>query len=258
MTRIERQMSIEAYREAEGISKSDLDLISRCPALYKYFKENPPEPTPEMIFGSAYHSYVLQPKLFAEKYVAKPEVVDRRSKAGKEAWNEFLLENEGKTILAREDYEQMGEMLEALMGCEQARKLLSGGEAELSVFSEKEQGLVLKARPDYVRPDLNALIDLKTTRDASFEKFRWSVRNFRYDVQAAFYLDVLNGSGLGDFDLFIFIAQEKKPPYITAIYYASLETVEAGRMKYETDLDTLVECLEKDHWPGYSEEMTPI
>ena len=59
-------MTNEAYHESSAIGSSDLKLILKSPAHYKYEKENPSDPTPAMQFGTACHQALLEPKLFAE------------------------------------------------------------------------------------------------------------------------------------------------------------------------------------------------
>ena len=71
----------EIYHNPTGISKSGLDLLHKCPALYKrrYIDGIEDEPTPAMIIGSAVHSLVLEPD--AADFVVAPEC-DRRTKEG--------------------------------------------------------------------------------------------------------------------------------------------------------------------------------
>ena len=48
-------------------------------------------------------------------------------------------------------------------------------------------GIEMKAKLDIVIPSMRLIVDMKTTRDASFEKFRWSALDYGYDRQAAIY-----------------------------------------------------------------------
>lgn len=90
-------MTNKEYREAEGISRSDLFKISRSPKHFKYEQENPAEQSKALLFGIALHSYVLEPEKFKEEYAIIPNC-DKRTKAGKETYRQFLAENEGKFL----------------------------------------------------------------------------------------------------------------------------------------------------------------
>src|SRR5512135_2691860 len=58
-------MSLSAYHAAPGLSKSDLDLIARSPAHWKY---GPREETPAMRLGAAVHVAVLEPETWEARY----------------------------------------------------------------------------------------------------------------------------------------------------------------------------------------------
>lgn len=68
---------------------SDLDLINRSPAYYRYVKENPKEQTLAMLLGSVFHKLVPEPETFTAEYAVCP-AVDRRTKAGKEVYQAFV------------------------------------------------------------------------------------------------------------------------------------------------------------------------
>ena len=95
----------EAYHRGTGISKSALDKISRSPAHYKSSLEAPAKPTDSMILGSAVHAAILEPDLFASKYIAMPKI-DRRTKTGKEDYAAFIAANLGKEVLEQDDYDK--------------------------------------------------------------------------------------------------------------------------------------------------------
>ena len=94
---------------------------------------------------------------------------------------------------------------------------------------------------------------MKTTEDASPRGFQNSLAKFRYHVQAAWYLRGLEGA-----EEFVFIAVEKKPPYLVAVYQASAAVIAAGVRAADINLSNLSECRKKNHWPGYSEAIETI
>lgn len=145
---------------------SDLDLINRSPAYYRYVKENPKEQTLAMLLGSVFHKLVLEPETFTAEYAVCP-AVDRRTKAGKEAYQAFVNSlNDDVEVITDDAYKTAQSMAAAVKSHPIANKLLQGGQAESAWFWE-ENGVKCKCRPDYLRADIKCVIDLKTTQNAS-------------------------------------------------------------------------------------------
>ena len=61
-------MTEKEYREHPAISRSELWKIRESPEIFKYYKENPEEPTPALIFGQAFHKLALQPESFFDEF----------------------------------------------------------------------------------------------------------------------------------------------------------------------------------------------
>lgn len=262
---IYKDMSNNTYHNSEGISKSGLDLIAKCPALYKdrYIDGNKSEPTSAMIIGSATHTAVFEPHLFDLEYAVAP-AVDKRTKAGKAAFAAFEEESKGKHVLTADSYANIMAISNAVRTDSRVSQILKYGEAENSIFHEDEDtGELIKVRPDWMHEDL--LVDLKTTVDASPDGFSKSCFNFRYHVQAAMYLDVANAAykihepEFHGFNTFMFIAVEKTAPYQLAIYYADETMVELGRHEYMANFQLYCDLLGQDIYPGYNnDKIVPI
>lgn len=180
-------MTNAEYHANSAVSKSDLDLINRSPAHYRYVKDNPGVQTAAMLLGSVLHKLVLEPETFDAEYAVCP-AVDRRTKAGKEVYQAFINSlHEGVEVITDDVYKAAQSMSAAVKSHPIAAKLLQGGQAESSYFWE-ENGVECKCRPDYLRTDIKCVIDLKTTQNASPESFVRSAYDYRYHVQAAWYL----------------------------------------------------------------------
>lgn len=245
------------YHATDAISKHGLDAIHRCPALYKYRKENPPEPTPAMRWGTLVHLAVLEPDRFAAEVAVAPEI-NRRTNAGKAEWEAFCAENEGKEVLTAEEHTELCAIRDSVRSHPAAiRALGKSGLIEQSVFWDRD-GIQCRARPDYLHP-AGVIVDLKTTDDASPGGFARSVANFRYHVQAAFYSDGLSAvQGPSAVKGFVFIAVEKKAPFLVGVYQADEAMLAAGRLAYEADIETFRQCLATDTWPGYGDTVLPL
>ncbi len=123
---------------------------------------------------------------------------------------------------------------------------------------EEEEGLQCKCRPDYMHSDGGTIVDLKTTRDASPRGFRHSVIQYRYHVQAAWYLHGVEQATGKRPERFVFVAVESTAPYASAVYEASAEMIEAGMIKAREDLSLLAECKMRNHWPSYSDDIQSL
>ena len=252
------------YHRHSAVSKSHLDLVARSPLHYwaRYVDPNrvEPEPTPAMLMGTAVHTHVLELKQWDERYVTAPEAIDRRTKAGKEAWAAFEAEAAGRTVISRADADLVMAIGRAVHGHPAAAALLSWeGQAETThMWTDAATGLECKCRPDWLTSDGSLIVDLKTTEDASPAGFRKSIASWRYHVQAAWYLHGLEQATGRRPDQFIFICVEKKPPHAVAVYAADAEMVATGYDTAMRDLEVLATCKQAGAWPGYSEQIELI
>jgi hypothetical protein len=243
------------YLAAEGVSKSALDLINRSPAHYRQSILQPEAPTPAMIWGSMFHSFVLEPEVFEATYAVMPEGIDRRTKEGKQAWQDWQESHEGLLPVDKPTLAEIIAMRDSLLSSPKACTAMSEGVAEASLFWLTGE-IACKGRPDYIRPDL--IIDLKTTIDARPDVFSRQVWNYRYHVQAAYYIDgmtSLDGQKPRDF---LFIAIEKSPPYGIQFYLADQTMIDQGRREYQQDMEVYAQCMASDEWPCYSDEIQAI
>lgn len=253
-------MSNDDYHRAPGISKSCLDKVARSPLHYyaHYLDPNRVKepPTKAMIVGSAVHGAVLEPESFASAYVVAPDV-NKRTNAGKAEYEAFCAEAaaNGATVLDEGDYRQCVAIARAVRAHPYAAGLLKAGKAEQSFFAtDPDTGALVKCRPDFLPESGIGIVDLKTCEDASPAGFGKSAANFRYYVQAAWYLDVMRAIYGEAPESFIFIAVEKAPPYAVAIYYCDEHHIALGREKARRELARIVECQAAGVWPDYGHE----
>lgn len=177
-----------------------------------------------------------------------------------DVWEEWQQNNPGRIILSPEQWDQLHAMANAVHSHPAAGALLTGcpGEAEKSVYwNDAITGVLCRCRPDWWRDD-NVIVDLKTTEDASPEGFAKSMANYRYDVQAAYYLDGIQKATRKRPKAFVFIAVEKKPPYGVGVYVLDSDSLELGRAQYQHDLRIYAECVRTGEWPGYGDKIQTI
>lgn len=177
-----------------------------------------------------------------------------------DVWEEWQQNNPGRIVLSPEGWEQLHGMASAVHNHPAAGALLTSvpGAAEKSVYwIDPTTGVLCRCRPDWWRDD-NLIVDLKTTEDASPEGFAKSIANWRYDVQAAYYLDGIQQATGKRPKAFVFIAVEKKPPFAVGVYVLDGETLEIGRAQYQQDLRAFSECERSGEWPGYGDKIQTI
>jgi exodeoxyribonuclease VIII len=207
------------------------------------------EPTPAMVFGTLFHWIVLEP----EKFNSRVVVWEGDAKRGKE-WTSFKEEAGDKNIITTGERDQLLSMKNSVYNSKIAWSAISGAEYEKSIFwPDPTYGVTCKVRPDVIKQGLYLISDLKTAEDASPEGFSRAAANFGYDIQAAFYIAGARAMTGNHYRDFIFIVVEKKPPYACAVYRASQEMLDAGRVKIGEVLPRYAECLDKDVWPGYGD-----
>ena len=230
-----------AYHAAPGLSKSDLDLIARSPAHWKYGER---VTTPAMRLGAAVHAAVLEPDQWERRYVRA---------AGRNPPDA----DPDRTVLSAADWETCQRLRDAVWNHPTCQDLLSEGRAEQSAWwLDPGTRLLCKCRPDWNRAGL--LVDLKTTTDASPTGFARAVERYRYHVQAAYALDGWPAAGGDAMDQFIFVVVEKTPPYAIGLYELSAARLDAARDLYRRDLATAAECLTRQHWPGYPTDIVTL
>lgn len=240
------------YHASAPFSKSDLHLLSKSPAHFKYALEHKEEATKAMDFGTAFHAYLLEPEKFEEEYITAPKI-DRRTKEGKALVKE--IEESGKTLIPEEEMKTIEQMSQNVLSNKYAAALLSGEKEKSYFWNDKRTGIDLKCRPD-CRTDLGSvsvIVDLKTCVNADTDAFFRSCLKYGYDLQAALYK-----RGVEQFERkphrFVFIAVEKEPPYAFNILEADALFINKGNDDLNNYLDTVAQCRATGNWYGYNGE----
>jgi len=205
-------LKIDDYHRHPSISSSDVKAVAaRSLAHWKYKTY---KASPAFALGSAVHALVLEPQ--KNLVVRGPE--DRRGAKWKDA--SLAADLDGKILLTESDYDLAAEIANAVRAHPVVRGWLAEPwfTAEGSFFADdSETGVNIKARPDGWIPRSGLIFDIKTTRDASPDGFPKELRNYGYDLQAAFYLRTLREAGFLA-KKFIFVAVEKEPPYAVGLH----------------------------------------
>lgn len=244
-------MTEQEYRKHPAISRSELFKISESPEKFKYYREHPEEPTPALVFGQLFHAMALQPDTVWEQFAVMPNV-DRRTKAGKDAFAEFEASAEGKTIVSVDMVEQATAMCEALNRNEFVNKLLKGEKEKPFFWVDELTNEECKCRTDVLTEvgENLIIVDLKSAECAETEAFMRAAIKLGYDFQAAMYSEGVK-INTGREPLFVFIAIEKKPPYAINILQSDKLFIKRGYDVFRELLGIYSECKKTGIWWGY-------
>lgn len=238
-------------------------LPPSCPALFKYERENGRGPKRAFDFGHAAHRMVLG--FGADIVVAADEegkpFQDWRTNAAKAIKARAYAQ--GKTPMLASEMADVKRMAEAINGNAHARSLLDPGRGtpeQSGFWVDERSGVWRRVRYDWLPDTTGHLIipDYKTAACASPDAFRRSAASFGYHQQAAWYMDAAVALGLAESASFLFIVQEKTPPYIVSVIELDRDAVKAGADANRRALDIYARCSAEDRWPGYHEGVALI
>lgn len=248
ITKIHTDMDALEYRAAHGLSKHEFDAFCFAPVLYKHRIDHK-KTSKAMEMGTVIHSLVLENKV---EYVVLPSETDRRTKAGREAYQLFCEDNAGKYVITREEERMVLGVRDAAVpmldeitqGCK--RKV-----AEASMFWERS-GVQCKGRPDLIvqHGSKFTLVDLKTTNGiAAFDRNFFSLK---YHWQAAWYMYGLHKAldvPLEEVE-FYFAVVDTEEPHLAQVVIPATVLLNEAQDSIEAELERFSECVEKDEWPG--------
>lgn len=244
---IYHNISHSDYFAIPAISNSRLGRLLDCPAAVNI----PVEDTPAMAIGRATHCLILEHDCFDERYILGPKF-DKRTKAGKEAFETFTASLNGREPIDQDDFDRLWAMRNSIMAHPSASGLISTGQAEVTIiWTDEITGLLCKARIDWIPANIErTLMDLKTTKDAEAHPFTQSCIYYGYARQAAFYLDGMQTLGQ-PYDLFGFVAVEQEAPHRCEVFTLEQAFIDFGRQQYRDLMTIELACRESGQWPAY-------
>ena len=242
---IETNAEYHGYKDA--ISKSRLANMSICPAYFKWCEDNPTEPSEDMVLGSAFHKIVLEPETFDKEFMIMPHF-DRRTKEGRLGYENLMNKVQGEciTLITKEQYDTICGMRDSIMSNPYARKLINGNIEQSMYFTDDLTKVECKCRPDVWRKvaDRVVITDLKSAKSVMPNDFMRDCVKYHYDLQTAMYRDGASkvlGVPKDNID-FVFIAVEKKPPYLLNIMQADTYVIQKGEADFREYIGTYAEC----------------
>lgn len=232
-------------------------LPPSCPARFKWERDNGGRPNKWAFdVGHAAHAAVLGVGM--ELVVVEAD--DWRTKAAQKQRDDAYAE--GKCPVLAKEKVHVDAMAAALRQHPVASALLDPehGKPEVSAFwHDKSHGIDRRSRFDWLperRSDGRLIVpDYKTTANAEPAKFKKSIFDFGYDVQAVFYTDAIHALEIAEDVTFLFIAQETTPPYLISVHQLDDASLRIGRERVDRACALFADCTANDTWPSYSDEI---
>lgn len=225
-----------------------------CPARYRYNQDHRPAPKHTFDIGHAAHRLVLG----AGPDLAVIEADSWRTKAAKEQAAEAR--EDGAVPLLRADYDQVHAMAAAIRAHPIAARLFDpdhGTPEQALIWQDQPTGTMRRALFDWwphtTRTGGRVIFaDYKTCHSADLDTLAKAVHTHGYHQQGTWYLDGAQALGhAGPDAAFVFVCQEKAPPYLVTIVELDHVAVRIGQIRNRRALTIYARCVETGHWPAY-------
>lgn len=263
---IVQDLSDAEYRAVEAASVSFLKLFGNTPAHAKAAADHPHEQTAAQRLGTLAHLAILEPVKFATEVIVLPADAPKRptdrqinakspsleSSMAIEYWRQFDQAAGSKLLISVDEFTHIKNAKEAVLDHPEARKVLTGGQSEVSMFwIDQDCGAKCKGRMDRWNAKQGVIVDLKKIDLASDYRISQSIENYKYDYQEAHYR---NGARtiLGAQDVpFIFIFFEVQPPYGVRVGPLDPLVSEAAHFAIKPLVKAYNDAVTKNEWPNY-------
>lgn len=260
------------------MSRGELVEFAKCPARWRLGFED--EGTKAMEWGSLLDVLITQPGKFESLYAVAPkEYPGTPKKKGDPVemkpwnWNSNFCaawrtaqEAAGKTVVRDDVAKEAFAAQDRLMEDKILSDFIFRSRKQVFVmveYCDKETGVVVpfKCLIDFVPPSNdseygNTIGDLKTTVDASPRKWRRTVFEQGWHIQAAVYIDAINAATGANYTQMAHVVSESKPPYEPArrILTTGPESfLQFGRNQYLEMLALYARCIKTGIFPGYDD-----
>ena len=170
--------------------------------------------------GTLIHTLTLEPDTFEEKYA----IFEGKVKRGK-AYDEFVLENEGKMIISNSDFLEASQVKAAVWENEAVRLLFDMTNTTEELVEWTSNGISLKGFIDGIGDDF--IFDLKTTQSSDPKRFASDAFKYGYAMQAAMYCEAKSIKN------FYIIAVESKAPFNVTLFKMTDEMLAYGKDQFD-------------------------
>lgn len=206
------------HDKPENEYHADQDSLSASGAKILLGKRPPAQDTDALLFGRLVHTVILEPHKLDQYAVMNADVIGVKKDGSPasnprntDAWRDavFAAKRDGLTVIDGGTLVRAQAVAAAVQDHPEAARLLAQAtDHEVSAYAQHPSGAQVRARIDAVLPD--ALVDIKTCRDANPDDFGKVMNMLMYHVSAANYIDIARANGLTA-DRFDLICVETEP-----------------------------------------------
>ncbi len=250
-------LSEQEYHAHSALSCSGAKklLPPSCPAIFKWELDNGRPEKRAFDFGHAAHSEVLgvgQPLLVVDADTWRTKAAQEQQAAAYASGHVPLLAKEASVVKAMGDQLRRHPVAGALLQP-------GTGQAEQSVFWRDDQFEVdCRARFDFITTlagGRTCIVDYKSSTTANPAVIGKRVADFGYMIQDHWYRDGAVAALDVDDPAFLFVFQEKTPPYLVTVVELDYEARRVGQILADRAREVYAECCATDTWPSYSNEV---
>lgn len=241
----------QEYVDNRPLSPSSLKEFAKSPRHYlQYVGKKRTPPTDAQLLGSVVDCLLLEPEKFKDRFRIY-EKFSRRSAADKEKWANLVkdAQKDRVTLITPEVKKQAEICVDAVWFNPEARALLEGKRFVQKHLKWKELSVNLKMNGyidfDTITANGHFIVDLKTTRDASYKSFSRDIVNLDYDIQAAAYCRGFHKTRF-EFPQFAWLAVETSEPYGVNVIKFDPKDLEVAKGRYYALLQGFRKCLDED------------
>lgn len=266
------EQAYHADRGSLSVSGAKLLLPPSCPAKFKQRMDNPPPIKREWDFGHVAHRLllgkgadiaVLDPQVHGLKKDGTVADSPRATATWKDA--DAAARGRGQVPVHIADFNKAREMADKVL----AHPRIGGwfdpdkGAAEQSVYATDPLSSVrLRMRADWLwmgAPDGRMwCLDYKTAVTANPDELIRTFWKLGYYMQAAWYEWVLRLAKIAADPAFVFVVQEKEPPFLVSVVEYDAEAMAEGARRNRDAIDLYARCRDAGEWPGYSDDILPL
>jgi len=254
------EMSSSEYLALPCVNQSYLKLFKK--SAFHALTARYSKPTSDQIFGTQFHTLLLENEKFDQLYVREPVYIINGRKAEGKAEREAAKAIIGdRETISADHWIMLNKMHEETTTDETAAALFNEGTAEQTLIWEDELGFWCKARIDWLPTGItNLLVDVKTTRSANPKDLQRGVVDWGYHLQEAFYIRGWRHV-FGVEPDFVFSFHEKpRDPEDRPIPPVLIELDRQFRMAGEREIVRLMQlhqqCTASGYWPSYTKGIT--
>ena len=201
------------------------------------------------------------------------KVWENFEKEENQKYYKFLLDTTGKELISKDDFHKGNQMLQKFNSNAEVFHLLNPIGTGLEIYTE----LIIEWNVNFCKLELQSMLDrviinnnmktikildLKTTRDYNLKGFTYSIKKYRYDVQAIFYINALmwyidnnpEWNKYKDYDIsFVFVPQcTEFPHHCLKPCDIDSSDLDKAYLEYREALVELETCMLLNDWTSDS------